>query len=116
MCRFDFCLKGCDASVLLDEGNGNNNQSTEKDAIPNSTLKGFDFIDAIKEELEASCSGIVSCSDTLVLATRDAIVLVCTDHLDHFLCCEGFCVCYHRSVFPVFCFISFRIYFRFMEN
>ncbi|KAG5546884.1 hypothetical protein RHGRI_018897 [Rhododendron griersonianum] len=71
----DCFIQGCDASVLLDDSNGNNNQSTEKDAIPNSTLKGFDFIDAIKEELEDSCPGIVSCSDILVVSTRDSIVL-----------------------------------------
>ncbi|KAF7141802.1 hypothetical protein RHSIM_Rhsim06G0230200 [Rhododendron simsii] len=65
---------GCDASVLLDDSNGNN-QSSEKDAIPNSTLKDFDFIDAIKEELEGSCSGIASCSYILVVSTRDSIVL-----------------------------------------
>ncbi|PSR92606.1 Peroxidase [Actinidia chinensis var. chinensis] len=68
----DCFIQGCDASVLLDDSNGN---SIEKDAIPNQTLKGFDFIDTIKDELEEACPGIVSCADILVLSTRDAIVL-----------------------------------------
>ncbi|KAF7113140.1 hypothetical protein RHSIM_RhsimUnG0156300 [Rhododendron simsii] len=65
--------QGCDASVILDDSN-RNNQSSEKVAIPNSTRKGFNFIDAIKEELEVSCSGIVSCSYIPVVSTRDSIV------------------------------------------
>ncbi|KAA8542838.1 hypothetical protein F0562_023990 [Nyssa sinensis] len=66
---------GCDALVLLDDSNGNENHSIEKRAIPNLTLKGFNFIDKIKEELESACPGVVSCADILVLATRDGIVL-----------------------------------------
>ncbi|KAL6998913.1 peroxidase [Sarracenia purpurea var. burkii] len=66
---------GCDASILLDDSNGNKNYPIEKDAIPNQTLKGFNFIDIIKERLEDACPGIVSCADILVLATRDAISL-----------------------------------------
>ncbi|KAL6542996.1 hypothetical protein OROHE_010516 [Orobanche hederae] len=65
------CWGGCDASVLLlDDMN-----STERHAGPNTSLKGFDYIDEIKELLESECPGVVSCADILVLATRDAIVL-----------------------------------------
>lgn len=72
-----FLNQGCDASVLLDDSNGNKNHSTEKLAVPNKTLKGFDKVDLIKEVLENVCPGVVSCADTLALATRDGIVLVC---------------------------------------
>ncbi|KAL6538532.1 hypothetical protein OROGR_012520 [Orobanche gracilis] len=67
----DCFIQGCDASVLLlDDTN-----STERRAGPNESLKGFDYIDEIKELLESECPGVVSCADILVLATRDAIVL-----------------------------------------
>lgn len=72
-----FLNQGCDASVLLDDSNGNKNHSIEKLAVPNKTLKGFDKVDLIKEVLENVCPGVVSCADTLALATRDGIVLVC---------------------------------------
>ncbi|XP_015158566.1 peroxidase 57-like [Solanum tuberosum] len=62
-------LLGCDASILLD---GNNN---EKKAVPNSSVRGYGLIDAIKEALEAECQGLVSCADTISMATRDALVL-----------------------------------------
>ncbi|XP_057496270.1 peroxidase 3-like isoform X2 [Actinidia eriantha] len=46
-----------------------------KDVVQNKTLKGFNFIDTIKEDFEEACPGIVSCEDFLVLSTRDDIVL-----------------------------------------
>ena len=72
-----FLNQGCDASVLLDDSNGNTNHSIEKQATPNKSLKGFENIDQIKEELENACPGVVSCADVLALATRDGIILVC---------------------------------------
>ncbi|XP_038888828.1 putative Peroxidase 48 [Benincasa hispida] len=71
----DCFIQGCDASVLLDPISGDGTYSSEKQAIPNLTLKGFDEIDQIKEELERVCPRIVSCADILSLATRDAVVL-----------------------------------------
>ncbi|KAI3466317.1 hypothetical protein Pfo_022980 [Paulownia fortunei] len=67
--------QGSDASVMLDDSNGMANQSIERQAIPNKTLKGFNYIDKIKELLESECPGVVSCVDILVLATHDAIAL-----------------------------------------
>ncbi|XP_019443725.1 PREDICTED: putative Peroxidase 48 [Lupinus angustifolius] len=71
----DCFIQGCDASILLDDSNSDKNRSAEKQAIPNQTLKGFDKIDMIKEELEQACPGVVSCADILALATRDAVLL-----------------------------------------
>ncbi|KAL6350594.1 hypothetical protein AAG906_022304 [Vitis piasezkii] len=71
----DCFIQGCDASILLDDSNESTNRSAEKLAIPNQTLKGFDKVEKIKEELEKACPGVVSCADILVLATRDGIVL-----------------------------------------
>ncbi|KAA8544576.1 hypothetical protein F0562_022565 [Nyssa sinensis] len=39
----DCFIEGCDASVLLDDSNGNENHSIEKWAIPNLTLKGCEL-------------------------------------------------------------------------
>lgn len=69
----DCFIGGCDASILLDDSH--ENKTVEREAIPNRTLKGFNFIDTIKDEIEEACPGVVSCSDILVLAARDGIVL-----------------------------------------
>jgi len=68
--------QGCDASLLL-EDKDDRNSSYEKQAIPNQTLKDFDKVDLIKEEVELACPGVVSCADILALATRDSVLLVC---------------------------------------
>ncbi|GLU07817.1 hypothetical protein SLE2022_247610 [Rubroshorea leprosula] len=67
----DCFVDGCDASILI-EGS-----DTEKTAIPNLTLRGFEVIDDAKKQIEAVCPGIVSCADILALAARDAVVLTC---------------------------------------
>ncbi|CAI9100728.1 OLC1v1037889C2 [Oldenlandia corymbosa var. corymbosa] len=67
----DCFIGGCDASVLLNTGN----LQDEKQAGPNLSLKGFEIINMIKEALERECPVIVSCSDILVIATRDAMIL-----------------------------------------
>ncbi|KAF5187333.1 Peroxidase [Thalictrum thalictroides] len=69
----DCFVRGCDASVLLNDTS--NNQAAEKDAFPNLTLRGFGFIDAVKSLLEAECPGIVSCADVISLVARDSIVI-----------------------------------------
>ncbi|CAA7015190.1 unnamed protein product [Microthlaspi erraticum] len=67
-------IEGCDASVLLD---ADESQTSEKEAAPNLTLRGFEVIDAIKSDLENICPGIVSCSDILAVATKEAVELSC---------------------------------------
>ncbi|OAY79039.1 putative Peroxidase 48 [Ananas comosus] len=67
------CSDGCDGSVLLDRINGS---LSERDAIPNRTLRGFDAVDAIKSAVEAVCPATVSCADILALAARDGLKLV----------------------------------------
>ncbi|CAO2824270.1 unnamed protein product [Amaranthus hypochondriacus] len=71
----DCFIQGCDASLLLDDSNGDQNHSIERNAEPNQTLKAFNIIDRIKQALETQCPRVVSCSDIIVLATRDAIIL-----------------------------------------
>lgn len=66
-------LQGCDASVLLD---ATDQSDSEKDSPPNVSLKGFDIIDIIKEELEQICPGVVSCADILTLAAREGVAQV----------------------------------------
>ncbi|XP_062028526.1 peroxidase 3-like [Rosa rugosa] len=67
----DCFVRGCDASVLV---NSTSSNQAEKDAPPNLTLRGFDFIDRIKSLVEAQCPGVVSCADVIALAARDSVV------------------------------------------
>ncbi|KAJ0054417.1 hypothetical protein Pint_02069 [Pistacia integerrima] len=68
----DCFVRGCDASVLLNSTTGN--ADAERDAVPNQTLRGFDFIDRVKSLLEDECPGVVSCADIISLVARDSIV------------------------------------------
>ncbi|CAO2812953.1 unnamed protein product [Amaranthus hypochondriacus] len=70
----DCFVRGCDGSVLLNPTASNN--QTEKTAIPNTTLRGFEIIDEIKLALEEYCPSVVSCADILALASRDAITTI----------------------------------------
>lgn len=71
------------------DSDSSKNYTVERDAIPNQTLRGFDKINTIKEEVEKACPRVVSCADILALATRDGILLaggpfypVCTGRKD----------------------------------
>ncbi|KAJ0112902.1 hypothetical protein Patl1_02456 [Pistacia atlantica] len=68
----DCFVKGCDASLLLDD---TSSFTGEKTAIPNQSTRGYEAIDAVKTQVEAACSATVSCADILALATRDGVVL-----------------------------------------
>ncbi|KAF0929690.1 hypothetical protein E2562_023038 [Oryza meyeriana var. granulata] len=59
----DCFVNGCDGSILLDGDDG------EKFALPNkNSVRGYEVIDAIKEDLENICPEVVSCSDIVALA------------------------------------------------
>ncbi|CAN6336225.1 unnamed protein product [Urochloa humidicola] len=66
----DCFVKGCDASILLDQSNSN--PQPEKLAIP---LRGYDAVNTIKAAVESVCPGVVSCADILAYAARDSAML-----------------------------------------
>ncbi|AQK41941.1 peroxidase 2 [Zea mays] len=63
----DCFVRGCDASILLDQSNSN--PQPEKLAIP---LRGYAQVNTIKAAVEAVCPGVVSCADILAYAARDS--------------------------------------------
>ncbi|KAF3320607.1 peroxidase 1-like protein [Carex littledalei] len=63
---------GCDGSVLIDS---TKNNTAEKDAPPNQTLRGFGAIERIKRTIEHACPNTVSCADVLAIAARDSVVM-----------------------------------------
>jgi len=66
----DCFVRGCDASILLDQSNSNS--QPEKLAIP---LRGYAEVNMIKGAVEAECQGVVSCADILAYAARDSAIL-----------------------------------------
>ncbi|KAL6647247.1 hypothetical protein ACP70R_014684 [Stipagrostis hirtigluma subsp. patula] len=65
----DCFVRGCDASVMLQS----HNATAERDADPNSTLRGYEAIEAVKAAVEATCPLVVSCADIMAMAARDAV-------------------------------------------
>ncbi|XP_061339413.1 peroxidase 17-like [Gastrolobium bilobum] len=74
--RFQFhdCfVNGCDASMLLDD---TPTMLGEKLALSNiNSLRSYELIDEVKEALEKTCPGVVSCADIIIMASRDAVAL-----------------------------------------
>ncbi|KAK9713898.1 hypothetical protein RND81_06G058000 [Saponaria officinalis] len=69
----DCFIKGCDASVLLDD---TSSFVSEKSTAPNAnSLRGFEVIDKIKAQIEEVCPETVSCADIVALAARGSTVL-----------------------------------------
>ncbi|KAJ0106392.1 hypothetical protein Patl1_17971 [Pistacia atlantica] len=77
---FHDCMTGgCDASILI--GSSSDNKA-EKDHEDNISLPGdgFEIISRIKNALELSCPGVVSCADILAASTRNLVVMVGGPH------------------------------------
>ncbi|KAL6650206.1 hypothetical protein ACP70R_009131 [Stipagrostis hirtigluma subsp. patula] len=69
----DCFVRGCDASVMIVP---TRTRSSERVAIPNQTLRGFNAVDDVKRALEDACPATVSCADALALMARDAVALL----------------------------------------
>ncbi|RAL45796.1 hypothetical protein DM860_009660 [Cuscuta australis] len=69
----DCFVNGCDGSVLLDD---TETMLGEKLSLSNiNSLRSYEVVDEIKEDLERACPGVVSCADILIMAARDAVAL-----------------------------------------
>ncbi|CAM0878895.1 unnamed protein product [Alopecurus aequalis] len=77
----DCFVRGCDGSVLLDKSA--QNPHPEKEAPANIGLAAFDLLEEIKDVVERRCPGVVSCSDILVFAARDAAVILSNGKIDY---------------------------------
>lgn len=71
-------MQGCDGSVLLD---GSASGPGEQTAPPNLSLRAeaFEIINDLRRRVHDKCGRVVSCSDILAIATRDAVFLVYCD-------------------------------------
>ncbi|XP_047078072.1 peroxidase 2-like [Lolium rigidum] len=77
----DCFVRGCDGSVLLDKSA--QNPKPEKEAKANIGLAAFDILEMIKADIEKKCPGVVSCSDILVYAARDATKILSKGHINY---------------------------------
>nr|GLL27392.1 peroxidase 7-like [Ipomoea trifida] len=66
----DCAVRGCDGSILL------NHKGSERKANASMSLRGFEAINDIKQEVEKKCPKTVSCADILTVAARDATLAV----------------------------------------
>lgn len=83
-------LQGCDASILLEDG--------ERNALQNKdSARGYEVIDSAKAQVEKICPGVVSCADILAVAARDASVAVSS-------------TIYKSSLFLPYIFVCLSIY------
>ncbi|XP_073312135.1 peroxidase 27-like [Primulina huaijiensis] len=72
----DCFVRGCDGSVLLES----RNKQSEKDALPNLSLRGFEVIDQVKAAVEKACPNLVSCADILTIVARDVTFQIMGPH------------------------------------
>ncbi|XP_075480293.1 peroxidase 5-like [Primulina tabacum] len=70
----DCLVKGCDASILLENTPEGQFKVEKNSAINKPFIRGYEVIYEMKAQLEAECPGIVSCADILAFANRDALV------------------------------------------
>ncbi|GAB4824681.1 hypothetical protein Ancab_007546 [Ancistrocladus abbreviatus] len=77
---YDCCVRGCDASILLDRSN------TKKNAGANGGVREYEVIDAAKAAVEKLCPGVFSCADVIVIASR---VTVWLDNLRQSYCSKS---------------------------
>ncbi|KAI5059340.1 hypothetical protein GOP47_0025659 [Adiantum capillus-veneris] len=71
----DCFVHGCDASILLDEENGEKFSPGNKDSV-----RGYELVDIMKESITSQCRVQISCADILALAARAGVQAVSPPH------------------------------------
>ncbi|MQL82594.1 hypothetical protein Taro_015071 [Colocasia esculenta] len=69
----DCMVQSCDASLLLETGNGT---VSEKVSQRSFGMRNFKYVTAIKDALERACPSTVSCADIVALSAREGVVML----------------------------------------
>ncbi|CAM6008249.1 unnamed protein product [Sphagnum balticum] len=75
----DCQVQGCDASIMLESGNG---ITSELESGSNFGIRRLDIIDGVKATLEKACPNTVSCADIIAMAGREAVAFTGGPRID----------------------------------
>ncbi|MQL82593.1 hypothetical protein Taro_015072 [Colocasia esculenta] len=69
----DCMVESCDASLLLETGNGTVSEKSSKRSFG---MRNFKYVTTIKDALERACPSTVSCADIVALSAREGVMML----------------------------------------